>query len=83
MKKISPPTTMKLITKIAAVWGLENFEVVLMGKGLHHVILQTIEDQSGVMSHGPVNVLSGIFRVARWTPGFDWASLKMTTQIWV
>lgn len=62
---------------------MQNFKVVSMCGSLDHVILNSIEDHSFEMSHGPVNTEPGTFRVSRWMPGFDPACLKMTTQVWI
>lgn len=61
----SAPTTMSLRSKLSAVWGMENFKLIPMGGGLHHVLLQSLEDQSKILSHGPINMSPGTFRVAR------------------
>lgn len=38
------PTTMNLRAKLSVAWGLDSFKLVPMGGGLHHVILQTMDE---------------------------------------
>lgn len=43
-KGSNPPTTMELRAKLQSSWCVESFKLVPMGGGLHHIILQSMED---------------------------------------
>lgn len=78
------PTNMNLKEQLRSIWGLTNFNLVAMKAGIFHVICHAFEDQSSIMSHGAVNLKSGVLRVMRWQPGFNHASFTITTsQVWI
>lgn len=78
-----PYSTLEIFDKLVILWGIQNFRIVPIGKGYFHVFLNSMDNQSLVLSIGALNLKPGIFRVSRWVPDFNSASQKQTNaQVW-
>lgn len=47
-----PYSTLELFDKLVIQWGIKNFRIVPMGKGFFHCFLNTMDNQSKVLSLG-------------------------------
>lgn len=80
----APPTTLELKQKLVSVGGFSNYKLIPLSKGYYHVLVRSMEEQSKVMTAGPVNTKPGDLRVSRWTPDFDPDTPRhSTTQVWL
>lgn len=50
VKGRSRPTTLDLKKKVIAIWKIERFKIITLGRGEYHVLLQSMEDQSLVLA---------------------------------
>lgn len=59
-------TNVALKVKLVEIWKLNNFKLIPLHGGIFHIRLSIAEDQSLVISHGSVNVNTGVIRISRW-----------------
>lgn len=80
----SLPTTMEMHRKLSSFLQINNLKLIALVKGCYHVLLQAMSDRSTTMSKGPVNLKPCIFRVVRWSLGFNPPNQVIsTTQVWI
>lgn len=76
--------TLGLKSKLALIWGLKNFRIAPMGKGFYNIFLESMSDQSTVMSFGTVDLKPGLLRVAQWSKDFNpWSQRLTNVQVWI
>lgn len=56
--------TIGLKKKLESAWGFGDFALSSLGRGYYHVLITTMENQSIVMSHGPITMYPSVFRVS-------------------
>lgn len=56
---------------LQSIWRIENLTVIKLGRGVYHVLLYSMDDQSLVMAQGTALTKPGMLRILRWYPGFN------------
>lgn len=67
----SVPTTMEVKSKLVEGLQIDNMKVIAMGRGVFHVILSNIEDQSHALASGSLFLRPGNMRFSIWFLGFN------------
>lgn len=78
------PTTMELRKKLLTLWKIDNLTVIVLEKGLFHVILYNLSEQTKILPVGTFYTKPSLFKVQRWLPGYNTRSSKLTTSlVWI
>lgn len=71
LKRYLITNTKELKEKLSLVWKISNFKSTPLGGGFYHIFIESIKQQSMIISIGAVNLKPGVFRVSRWMPNFN------------
>lgn len=82
--KDATPTVVELQNTLRLVWKISKLKVIPIGRKFCHSLLNSMEDQSPVLSLRAVNLKHGVLCVSRWVPDFNPATQRqVNTQNWV
>lgn len=78
------PTTMEIKAKLVARLQVETLQVIVMGKGIYHLRLNSLNDQCKVIAIGSMYLKPGLMRFKRWLPRFNTSmQIQSTSQVWI
>lgn len=78
------PTIMELRRKLSDFLLINDVIVIPLGKGVDHILLQSLKDQCNTMPVGTVFLKPQVMRLNRWLPSFNVViHIQTTTQVWI
>lgn len=78
------PTTIEVKNKPTESLNISNFKVIILGKGLFHILLHSLNDQCTTLVSGTIFLKLGLMQFNRWTLSFNALSQSQSsTQVWI
>lgn len=61
VRRVLLPTIKELKKKLELAWKAPKFRIIPLGKGFYHIFIESMEDQSQIMSVRAANLKPGVF----------------------
>lgn len=77
------PTTMEIRRKLLEYWDINDLKLIPLGKGIFHIVLDSLKDQFKSLSVSLLLLKPGVMRFNRWVPGNNSSRLGSISQVWI